>query len=101
MGVKRQQGGGDQKDLFDEALTASLRHGAPGDGGTRPGACEEPQASTAWEQQRALTQHLMEAVTSSANLNQAYKRVKANKSAAGVDGMAVGVIGQEMVAAVG
>lgn len=89
MGVKRQQGGGDQKDLFDEALQASLRHGATGDGGTGTGAHEEPQASTVWEQQRALTQALMEEVASSANLNQAYKRVKANKGAAGVDAMSV------------
>jgi RNA-directed DNA polymerase len=87
MGVKRQQGSGDQKDLFDEALKASLRHGATGDGGTGAGACAEPQASTAWERQRALTRHLMEEVASSANLNLAYKRVKANKGAAGVDGM--------------
>jgi RNA-directed DNA polymerase len=33
--------------------------------------------------------HLMEEVTGSANLNRAYKRVKANGGAAGVDGMSV------------
>ena len=37
-----------------------------------------------------MTTHLMERVAASANLNQAYKRVKANKGAAGVDGMTVG-----------
>jgi len=89
MGVKRQQGSGDQKDLLDEALKASLRQDATGDGGTAAGAHEVPQAPTAWEQQRALTQHLMEEVASSANLNLAYKRVKANKGAAGIDGMTV------------
>ena len=89
MGVKRQQGSPDQRDLFDEALKAALCHGATGDGGTRSGACEEQQSSTVWVEQRALTQHLMEEVASSANLNQAYKRVKANKGAAGVDGMSV------------
>ena len=89
MGVKRQQGGGDQKDLFDEALKASLRHGATGEGGTQSGAGEEPQAPTVLAGQRALTQLLMEEVASSANLNLAYKRVKANKGAAGVDGMSV------------
>jgi RNA-directed DNA polymerase len=89
MGVKRQQGSGDQKDLFDQALQASLRLGATGEGGTGPGARAEPQALAAWEQQRALTQNLMEDVASSANLNQAYKRVKANKGAAGVDAMSI------------
>lgn len=90
MGMKRQQGSTDQLDLFDEARQASLRHGATGDGGTGTGAFEEPQASTAWERQRASTQQLMERVVSSANLNLAYKRVKANKGSAGVDGMSVG-----------
>jgi len=89
MGVKRQQGSGDQKDLFDEALKASLRHGDAGDGGTGAGARAEPQAPTASERQRALTRHLMEEVASSANLNLAYKRVKANKGSAGVDGMTI------------
>ena len=89
MVVKKRQGGGDQMDLFDEALKASLRHGATGEGGTGTGAREERQAATAWEQNRALTQHLMEKVASSANLNQAYKRVKANGGAPGVDGMTV------------
>jgi RNA-directed DNA polymerase len=89
MGMKRQQGSGDQMDLFDEALKASLRHGITGEGGTGAGICEEPQAPTAWDGDRALTQHLMEQVASSANLNQAYKRVKANGGAPGVDGMTV------------
>jgi RNA-directed DNA polymerase len=89
MGVKRQQGKGDQKDLFDEALKASLRHGGSGESGTGPGTHEEQQAHTAWGESRALTQHLMEEVTGSTNLNQAYKRVKANRGAAGIDGMTV------------
>jgi RNA-directed DNA polymerase len=89
MDVKRQQGGADQRDLLDEALKAALRHDATGEGGTGPGASEEPQASAAWSQERALTRHLMEEVTGSANLNRAYKRVKANDGAAGVDGMDV------------
>jgi RNA-directed DNA polymerase len=89
MGVKKQQGRGDQKDLFDEALKTSLRHGATGEGGTGAGAHEERQAHTVWAENRALTQHLMEEVAGSANLNQAYKRVKANDGAAGIDGMTV------------
>lgn len=89
MGVRRQQGRDTQGDLFDEALAAALRHGTGGEGGTRAGAQVEPQAPTAWDQNRALTQHLMEEVASSANLNQAYKRVKANQGAPGVDGMSV------------
>jgi len=89
MGVKQQQGSADQRDLLDEALLAALRHDASGEGSTGSGAIEEQQASTAWEQERALTRTLMEQVVSSANLNQAYKRVKANDGAAGVDGMSV------------
>ncbi len=61
MDVKRQQGGADQRDLLDEALKAALRHDATGEGGTGPGAAEKPQASAAWDHERALTRHLMEA----------------------------------------
>ena len=46
MDVKRQQGGTDQGDLFDEALKAALRHGVSGEGGTEPATAEEPQALT-------------------------------------------------------
>jgi RNA-directed DNA polymerase len=89
MGVKRQQGGADQGDLFDEAFKAALRHDAIREGGTGPEANEEPQARTAWDHERALTQHLMEAVSGAANLDRAYKRVKGNGGAPGVDGMTV------------
>lgn len=89
MGVKQQQGKAYQPDLFDEALKKALRLGAIGDGDTGSDALEERQAPTAWDQQRALTRCLMDQVASSANLEQAYRRVKANKGAPGTDGMSV------------
>jgi RNA-directed DNA polymerase len=89
MKAVRQQGIGEQLDLFDEALKATMRHGGPGLGGSEARPCEEPQAETAWQRERALTRGLMERIASSANLNQAYKRVKANRGAPGVDGMTV------------
>ena len=89
MGVKRQQVGVDQGDLLDEALQAALYHGANGEGGAGPETFEVSQASAAWDQERALTRHLMEVVSGSANLNRAYRRVKGNGGAPGVDGMTV------------
>jgi RNA-directed DNA polymerase len=89
MDVKQQQGGVRQGDLLDRATQAALRHGVSSDGGTGTSAPEERQADTAWDQERAFTQHLMEQVASAANLNRAYKRVKANGGAPGVDGMTV------------
>ena len=80
MKAARQQGRGDQLDLFDEALKA-LRHGDPGLGRSEAWPCEEPQTDTAWQRERALTRGLMEQIASSANLNRAYKRVKANRGA--------------------
>lgn len=87
MGVERQPITGDQLYLFGELAPA--HPGAGGEGGTRTAACEESQASTASDQERALTTNLMEEVCDRENLNQAYKRVKANKGSAGVDRMTV------------
>ena len=89
MGVEQQQGSGTQLDLFDEVLQASVRHGISGKGRTGAGMTEELQSPTAWAEPLALTRYMMEQVASSANLNRAYKRVKANKGAPGVDGMTV------------
>ena len=89
MKAVRQQGTGEQLDLFDEALKATVRHGGPGLGGSGGRPHAEPQAETAWQRERALTRGLMERIASSANLNQATKRVKANRGAPGVDGMTV------------
>lgn len=89
MTAVRQQGSGEQLDLFDEALKATLRHGGPSPGRSEARACEEQQADTAWQRERALTRGLMEKIASSANLNQAYKRVKANQGSPGVDGLTV------------
>ena len=91
MGVKRQQGIGDQLYLWEEL--APMRPGASGKGGTRASACEEQQASAALRQERPLASDLMEEVFERENLNQAYKRVKANKGSPGVDGMTVHDLG--------
>ena len=88
MDVEHQQGTWTQLKLF-EAEMGSVRHGASGDGGTEAAANEEEQASTALNRERALTSKLMERIGGRENLNRAYKRVKRNKGAAGVDGMTV------------
>lgn len=89
MGVEQQQGTWTQLSLF-EGEVGSVRPGASGEGGTGPTACEERQASTALNRERALAGDLMERVCERGNLNRAYKRVKANKGAPGIDGMTVG-----------
>jgi RNA-directed DNA polymerase len=88
MGVERQQGRPYQRLLFAE-FEEGPRHGDPGEGGTGPGMAEEQQAPAALDPARALTERLMEEVCQLDNLNQAYRRVKANKGAAGVDGMTI------------
>jgi RNA-directed DNA polymerase len=60
-----------------------------GEAGSGSEANEERQTLTAVDQQRALTQNLMEQVVLPSNMNAAYKRVKANKGSAGIDGMTV------------
>ena len=88
MDVEQQQGTWTQLSLF-ERVEGSVRPGASGEGGTGPAAFEEWQASTALNRERALTSDLMERICEHGNLNRAYKRVKANRGAAGIDGMTV------------
>lgn len=92
MNAERQQGRFYQRLLFEQSAER-LRHGVSSEGGTGPAACEEPQAFTAFDPARALTQCLMEEVVDRENLNRAFRRVKANKGAPGVDGMSIGQLG--------
>jgi len=64
-------------------------HDSGGPGGTGTAGAEVLQALTAPPLQRALTVDLMEQVCSPKNLLRAYRRVRANKGAPGVDGMFV------------
>jgi RNA-directed DNA polymerase len=88
MDAERQQGRLYQRLLFEEPAE-SLRHGEGSKGGTRPSPREEQQAFAATGPARALTEHLMEEVAERENLNRAYRRVKANQGAPGVDGMTI------------
>ena len=81
-----------QGKLFDSSK-GNMCHCASGDGGTGSAASEESQAFTVSEQQRALTILLMEEVCEGANLNRAYRRVKTNRGAPGIDGMTVEELG--------
>jgi RNA-directed DNA polymerase len=63
--------------------------GESGEGGTEAAAHEEEQAHTALTRKRALSDRLMERICEKENLNRAYKKVKANRGAPGIDGMRV------------
>jgi RNA-directed DNA polymerase len=88
MNVERQQGIAKQMSLFEQ-VGSVIRPVDFGEAGSGSETNEESQAYTAVEQQRALTQNLMERVTLPSNLNAAYRRVMANKGSAGIDGMSV------------
>jgi len=88
MDAEQQQGRHYQRFLFEDSAE-SPRPDAGGNGGTEAAALEEWQTSTANDQARALTENLIEEVTDRANLNRAYRRVKANRGAPGVDGLTV------------
>jgi RNA-directed DNA polymerase len=91
MTAEQQQGGTHRQRVFDfEAPSMAPCHDQDGEDGIRSVRPEERQAATALDQGRALTENLMEEVTDRGNLNRAYRRVKANKGASGVDGMTVG-----------
>jgi RNA-directed DNA polymerase len=88
MAREHQEGTWTQLKLL-EVERGSVRHGVSGEGGTGTATREEGQAATASNRERALTSKLMEEVCERENLNRAYKRVKANKGAPGIDGMTV------------
>src|SRR5277367_4345395 len=92
MGVERQQGRPYQRFLFPE-LEEDLRPDQDGKARSQSVRPEEPQASAASDPARALSVNLMEEVTKRDNLNRAFRQVRANKGAAGVDGMTVGGLG--------
>ena len=62
------------------------------DGVSGSNAHQELMSLTALNQKRALTKRLMEVICERDNLNKAFKRVKSNKGAAGIDGMEVEVL---------
>jgi RNA-directed DNA polymerase len=93
MDVEQQQGTDDQLSLF-AGEAAFVRSFAGGKAGSRSAAAGERQASAASEGNRALaTDALMEQVCERENLNRAYKKVKSNRGAPGVDGMTVDELG--------
>ncbi len=95
MSVEQQQGKVyRQLALFPECNEDTLRPGGVGEGGTGTGPHEEQQALTVSNEGRALASNLMEKVCDRANLDRAYKRVKANKGSPGIDGMTVKDLGE-------
>ncbi len=90
MGAERQQTGAYQMTFDFEGHKETSRHDQGGDDSIRPARLEEPQTPAASDQARALTERLLEEICRPENLNRAYKRVKANKGAPGVDGMTIG-----------
>jgi RNA-directed DNA polymerase len=91
MDAERQTNRLYQRLLFGEP-EEDLGHDDPGMGGTHAGTIGESQTSTASDPARALTERLLEEVCRRENLNRAYRRVKANQGAPGVDGMTIGAL---------
>ena len=78
---------------FNSQSIPNGSHGETGDDGIRSGSFEACKNNSAFTRIHPLTSHLMEQVCHRDNLNLAYKRVKSNKGAAGVDQMSVSELG--------
>ncbi len=73
--------------------TGVICHDTSGEGGTGAGVFEEQQIPAARKESCTLAVNLMEKICEPANLNRAYKRVKANKGTPGIDGLTVKQLG--------
>lgn len=76
-------------DARSKSAEKSRTLGQAGDAGSVSGMHQGPKSFAVASERRALTQQVMEQVCDRQNLNQAYRKVKANKGAAGIDGMTV------------
>ena len=64
--------------------------------GTGAALIEEQQTFMVRNETCALAVHLMEKICERTNLNQAYKHVKVNKGAPGVDGLTIESLGEHL-----
>ena len=76
-----------QLDLFGEKVTTNYVHCPTRKGVSGAEGIKELQVIEAGEHERALTHNLMEAILSEDNIRQAYRQVKQNKGARGIDGI--------------
>lgn len=75
--------------MMNDRNIDGISHDQSGGVGNKTAGYEERQIPLALNEPRALAVELMEQVCEYQNLNRAYKRVKSNKGAAGIDGMPV------------
>lgn len=73
--------------------TGTIAHAKASEGGTGARLVEVQQTYKVKDEPCVLAINLMEKICLTANLNQAYKRVKANKGAAGVDKLSITELG--------
>lgn len=88
MRAEQQQGNEYQLFLFDEEAEP-LCPGSDSADSIQAEEFEELQTLPASDQTRALTDNLMERICDRDNLNQAFRKIKANKGGPGIDGMTV------------
>jgi RNA-directed DNA polymerase len=88
--MEQQQGRVYQQDLFNRTGKDPLRPSSSGEAVSGADGRKELQVKGAGEQERALAGHLMQEILSHDNIHRAYKQVKSNKGAAGIDQMPVG-----------
>jgi len=87
------QQGADNQTTLGNGLMGTARLGQGGDDGIRSPRCAEEQPDPACGHARALADNLLRQVVSDENVLRAFRRVKANGGAPGIDGMSVDELG--------